>query len=73
MTDILPTVLDGLGMSLPDSTDGRVLYEALAASDGAIPDTVSEEFETGAGSYRQLLLRKRVDNTVYLDGGWRSR
>jgi hypothetical protein len=45
----------------------------MAASDGAIPDTVSEEFETGAGSYRQLLQRKRVDNTVYLDGGWRSR
>ena len=73
MTDILPTVLHGLGMSLPDSTDGRVLYEALAASDGAIPDTVSEEFETGTGSYRQLLQRKRIDNTVYLDGGWRSR
>ncbi len=73
MTDILPTVLHGLGMSLPDSTDGRVLYEAMAGSDGAMPDTVSEQFETGAGNYRQLLQRKRVDNSVYLDGGWRSR
>jgi arylsulfatase A-like enzyme len=73
ITDILPTVLHGLGLSLADSTDGRVLYEAMAGSDGAIPDTISEEFETGASSYRQLLQRKRVDNTVYLDGGWRSR
>ena len=73
MADILPTVLHRLGMSLPDSMDGRVLYEAMAGSDGATPDTVSEQFETGAGSYRQLLQRQRVDNTVYLDGGWRSR
>jgi hypothetical protein len=45
----------------------------MAGSDGAMPDTVSEQFETGAGNYRQLLQRKRVDNSVYLDGGWRSR
>jgi predicted AlkP superfamily pyrophosphatase or phosphodiesterase len=71
--DIAPTILQGLGIAIPPSMDGRVLNEAFAQPPGGIViDSVPERHETGSGQYQQVLLRTRLGNHCYLDGGWRG-
>ncbi len=70
--DVLPTVLDLLGVAPPDRIDGRVLGEALADHGDAPPPEVSHQRFTaeGAAGYRAHLAVTRVGTTPYLDRAW---
>lgn len=70
--DVLPTVLDLLGLPVPDGIDGRILAEALAdRSDTALPETTRRTFTAeGAAGYRAHLAITRVGETPYLDRAW---
>ncbi len=70
--DIAPTILQGLGIAAPQSMDGRVLGEAFADRSGDVVDPAPERHETGFGQYQQVLLRTRLGDACYLDGGWRE-
>ncbi len=70
--DIAPTILHGLGIAAPRSMDGRVLNEAFTNRSGDVVDPVPERYETGFGQYQQVLLRTRLGDACYLDGGWRE-
>jgi len=70
--DVMPTVLDLLGLPVPASVQGRVLREALAAhADQPLPvatrETVSAD---GAAGHRAHLSLGRVGATTYLERGW---
>lgn len=71
VVDVLPTILHGLGLPIPDNTDGRILFEALAGGDQLAPVDKPEEFETGVGRFRQILQRSRIGDSCYIEGGWR--
>ncbi len=70
--DIAPTILQGLRIAAPQSMDGRVLSEAFADRSGDVVEPVAERYETGFGQYQQVLLRTRLGDACYLDGGWRE-
>ena len=70
--DIAPTILHCLGITAPETMDGRVLYEAFTEYTPDLPGSVPETFEVGIDSYKQVLHRSRVGDACYLDGGWRS-
>jgi hypothetical protein len=72
IVDIAPTILHGLGIGAPQTMDGRVLHEAFADGSSQPPEPVAEKYETGVGHYQQVLLRTRIGDSCYLDGGWRS-
>lgn len=72
ITDIAPTILHCLGLSVPAEATGRVLTEALAttnAPDLGVRSTISSVERNGS---RQRLGLSRVGSSVYLDGGWRD-
>lgn len=69
--DIMPTILYLLKRATPATMTGRVLHEVLVGV-SCVPTALNieaEAFETGLNSYRQVLRRIRVGDTVYLDGG----
>ena len=71
----MPTLLHLMGYDIPETVDGRILREALAASPGVpesetTPLTYHTEANTGAGVYQQHLATTRVGSTVYLEHGW---
>ena len=71
--DILPTVLHGLNLPIPQTVSGRILFEAMAGNDS--PDLVQEStsYKTGHLNFQQILEKTTVNNTNYIDGGWRCR
>ena len=71
--DILPTILHGLNIPIPETVDGRVLFEAMVNNSEPKPEQKSESLVTGHLDFRQVLNRTQVGNTHYIDGGWRSR
>ncbi len=68
--DIAPTILHLLGLAQPQKTDGRVLVEALADSDGEPPDADTVVRAVERGGLVQHLKYTRVGSTTYLDAGW---
>lgn len=72
--DVLPTVLNLLGLESPPTVQGRVLNEALADSVIEPPETETETFACeGADGYRAHLTVSRVGTTRYLDRAWVTR
>lgn len=72
LVDVMPTLLDALGLGQSLRMDGRVLSEALREGPAAPPTTEYREHVVGAGAYRQTLRRARTADTHYLDYGGRS-
>jgi hypothetical protein len=72
IVDVMPTVLDLLAIPIPGSVQGRVLREALVATQDqpiaqAAHETITAE---GAAGHRAHLSRSRVGTTIYLNRGW---
>ena len=75
--DIAPTVLELLGLPIPDDMDGRAIAEAMAGGPDSVEwttDAYAAERETASGAYRQEITLSKVGKTVYLDegSGWRE-
>ena len=75
--DIAPTVLNLLGLPIPEDMDGRVIDEALAGGPDSVESTTDAHLagrEVVNGVYRQGITLSRVGSTVYLDegSGWRE-
>ena len=70
--DVMPTVLDILGIAIPGSVQGRVLREALVAYLDEPVAQASHETITAEGAAGHLahLSLSRVGTTTYLDRGW---
>jgi hypothetical protein len=71
--DLAPTILNILGVTPPQKMDGRILGEALAASDLVVPRPEPEFLDAkrdfSSGTWRQELKISRVGSTIYLDEG----
>ncbi len=75
--DIAPTVLNLLGLSIPEDMDGRVITEALVDGPDSVESTTDAHLirrEVLNGVYRQGITLSKVGKTVYLDegSGWRE-
>ena len=75
--DIAPTVLELLGLPIPEDMDGRVITEALVNGPDSVESTTDAHLagrEVLDGVYRQGITLSRVGSTVYLDegSGWRE-
>ena len=68
IVDVLPTVLDLLGLEPPPGVQGRVLREALAAHAGEPPPTATEQTHSAEGGAR--LSVSTVEGTTYLNRAW---
>lgn len=69
ITDIAPTLLDGLGIASPPQMTGRVLSEALMKGAEPAP-TQTVTARTEAAGVAQHLRVWRVGTTGYIDRGW---
>lgn len=70
--DILPTILHGLNIPIPQSVDGRILIEAMANGSSSAPEQSSESYEVGQDNFRQVLKTTKTGDSYYIDGGWRT-
>ena len=75
--DIAPTVLNLLGLPIPDGMDGRAIVEALVSGPDSVESTTDAHLagrEVLNGVYRQEVTLSSVGSTVYLDSGrgWRE-
>ena len=66
--DVLPTVMQLLGLPVPGDVDGRALTEALR--DGPSPDSVAWEAKTNTAE-GAVLESKHLGAGLYLDRAWR--
>ena len=75
IVDVLPTVLDILGVPVPPSVQGRVLREAFSSGAEGPAPTASTETLTAEGidGIRTHLSVSRVGTTHYIDRGWVER
>ncbi len=71
--DILPTILHGLKLPIPETVNGRILFEAMIDKVDLDSEQVSESFEAGHFDFQQVLKTTRVGGSHYIDGGWRNR
>ncbi len=77
--DLAPTILAILGIKSAASMDGRVLAEAMSASEGTPARAANETIEVSkkfpAGTWQQHLTVSQVGSTVYFDegNGWFKR
>jgi arylsulfatase A-like enzyme len=70
--DLAPTILQILGIKLPQKMDGRILSEAMTvAMPLQKPETkrIEATKRFRSGTWRQSLQISRVGSTVYLDEG----
>ena len=71
--DLAPTILRILGITPPQTLDGRILSEAMLNIDmpGLKPETKTIEAtkDFSSGSWRQSLQISRFGSTLYLDEG----
>jgi len=71
--DLAPTILTILGIAVPHPVDGRILSEAMAATDLQPLKPETETLEAtksfSSGIWRQALHISRVGPTIYLDEG----
>ena len=75
--DLAPTVLELLGLPVPDDMEGRVILEALASGPDNVEwssETHRAERETSTGMYCQHVRTSHVGATAYIDegNGWRE-
>jgi predicted AlkP superfamily pyrophosphatase or phosphodiesterase len=73
--DLMPTILHHLGYAIPPTVDGRILSEALAASQSsptlaAETRTYTTAATTPNGFYQQHVTVTRVGRTTYVERGW---
>jgi predicted AlkP superfamily pyrophosphatase or phosphodiesterase len=73
--DLVPTILQILGIKVPHQMDGRILSEAVAAPTSLLPapkpeaKSIEARKDFPSGTWRQTLKISRVGSTVYLDEG----
>ncbi|MDE5457570.1 alkaline phosphatase family protein [Bradyrhizobium sp. CSA112] len=70
--DVAPTILQLLGVAVPQSMTGRVLAEVTASSPKDGPSIREDVFDAHLGAYAQMLRRVHVDGACYISGGWVS-
>jgi len=62
-----------MNIPIPETVDGRILFEAMIDNVDAAPEQVSESVETGHFDFRQVLKTTKLGDSYYIDGGWRTR
>jgi arylsulfatase A-like enzyme len=71
--DLAPTILRILGITAPETMDGRILSEAMVDATTPKPDVETKTVEVtkdfAGGTWRQTLRISRVSSTIYLDEG----
>jgi arylsulfatase A-like enzyme len=71
--DLAPTILHILGITAPETMDGRILAEAMVDTTTTKPHvetkTVDVTKDFAGGTWRQTLKISRVNSTIYLDEG----
>ena len=73
--DLMPTILQILGIKVPHQMDGRILSEAVAAPTSLLPapkpeaKSIEARKDFPSGTWRQTLKISRVGSTIYLDEG----
>ena len=73
--DLVPTILQILGIKPPQKMDGRILSEAVAAPTSLSPapkpeaKSIEARKDFPSGTWRQTLKISRVGSTIYLDEG----
>lgn len=67
-SDIMPTMLAGLGISHTHYLTGRILIDPVTGRANQ-PGWASELLEAGHGRYRQILHRFKVGSHIYVDSG----
>ena len=70
--DLAPTVLQLLGLPVPEHMEGRVLAEALAGGENSVDWTSTThraERKTSVGMYCQTVRVSTVESTSYIDEG----
>jgi arylsulfatase A-like enzyme len=73
--DLVPTILQILGIKVPHQMDGRILSEAVAAPTSLLPapkpeaKSIEARKDFPSGAWRQTLKISRVGSTIYLDEG----
>ncbi len=73
--DLVPTILQILGIKVPHQMDGRILSEAVAAPTSLSPapkpeaKSIEARKDFPSGTWRQTLKISRVGSTIYLDEG----
>ena len=75
--DIAPTVLNLLGLPIPDDMDGRAIVEALVSGPDSVESTTDAHLagrEVLDRVYQQGITLSKVGSTIYLDSGsgWRE-
>ena len=70
--DVLPTLLHVLGLPVPNTVQGRILYEAMVDGSDRAPPAMTEKTVTAEGEagYRASLSVARVGTARYLQGAW---
>ena len=71
--DLAPTILHLLDLPGGEAMHGRILHEFLLGEPGAVEwrtETHKSERNTKARIYRQEIVMRRADQTVYLDRGF---
>jgi hypothetical protein len=71
IVDILPTILTGLGLPIPEHVSGRILSEVLQYWGTQEIPARNETFESSNGYFHQVLNRVRIGESVYLKSGCR--
>src|SRR6266403_1324277 len=70
--DLVPTILQILGIKVPHQMDGRILSEAVAAPTSLLPapkpeaKSIEARKDFPSGTWRQTLKISRVGSTIYL-------
>ena len=73
--DLVPTILQILGIKVPHQMDGRILSEAVAAPTSLLPapkpeaKSIEARKDFPSGTWRQTLKISRVGSTIYLAEG----
>ena len=73
--DLVPTILQILGIKVPHQMDGRILSEAVVAPTSLLPapkpeaKSIEARKDFPSGTWRQTLKISRVGSTIYLDEG----
>ncbi|HEX4707067.1 MAG TPA: alkaline phosphatase family protein [Candidatus Udaeobacter sp.] len=73
--DLVPTILQILGIKVPHQMDGRILSEAVAVPTSLLPapkpeaKSIEARKDFPSGTWRQTLKISRVGSTIYLDEG----
>ena len=67
--DVAPTILRLLGITPPETRDGRVLLEAIPAAHWTAPKPATKTVESTAKGWRQYLQITTFADRTYLDEG----